>query len=308
MMEIAVKALSKDFGNVKALRDINLSMAEGMYGLLGPNGAGKTTLMRIMATVLPPDSGTATYDGFDIVREPEHVRRLIGYLPQSFGVYKEAPVKDLLDYVGVLKGLPKRRVAGETRRVLEIVNLADKASVKVKNLSGGMLRRLGIAQALVADPKVLIVDEPTTGLDPEERTRFRNLLTELSLTKCIMLSTHIVSDIEASCSEVFILGGGRLLYSGEPQNLAAFSEGRVWNLELTLDEFSRMSREYKVLNIRRRRNSFCIQVLSPAPVPNGVPEPPTVEYGYTCLLDCISSRDDESYPTPELRGEASSAF
>ena len=212
--EIIIENLSKNFGEVQALKNISLHIEKGMFGLIGRNGAGKTTLMRIIATLLNKSGGNITVCGIPS-ENPKDIRKLIGYLPQDFSVYPNMSVYEAMDYLGVLSGLTKTFRKERINELLKKVNLGSSRKLKVKALSGGMKRRLGIAQALLHDPKVLIVDEPTAGLDPEERVRFRNLLCEIAGDRIVILSTHIVEDIEKTCEKIAVLNRGELIYNGE---------------------------------------------------------------------------------------------
>lgn len=231
-MQIDIEHLNKVYrGGVYAITDLDLVVPGGMYGLLGPNGAGKTTLMRILAGILRPTSGTiqvGEYDG-DTERGRIAIKRMLGYLPQDLGVYPDLSAREFLDYIGILKGMDERKM--RQRRVeelLELVSLADVADRKLKTFSGGMKRRVGIAQALLNDPRFLIVDEPTSGLDPEERIRFRNLLSELGGDRIVLLSTHIVEDIAQTCRRLAIMNKGRILFQGTTEELANEARGKVW--------------------------------------------------------------------------------
>ncbi len=218
-MEITISKLNKNFGSKTALEDVNLQIKIGMFGLLGRNGAGKTTLMRILTTLLTKTSGNISICGIPIERTRE-IRRIVGYLPQDFSMYPNMTVYDAMDYIGVLSEIPlkvRRRIVPE---LLDKVNLYDCQKVRIRALSGGMKRRLGIAQAIINDPKVLIVDEPTAGLDPEERVRFKKLLKNTSENKIVILSTHIIEDIEETCEKVAILNNGRVIYNGNTEKLA----------------------------------------------------------------------------------------
>lgn len=218
-MEITISKLNKNFGSKTALEDVNLQIKNGMFGLLGRNGAGKTTLMRILTTLLTKTSGNISICGIPIERTRE-IRRIVGYLPQDFSMYPNMTVYDAMDYIGVLSEIPlkvRRRIVPE---LLDKVNLYDCQKVRIRALSGGMKRRLGIAQAIIHDPKVLIVDEPTAGLDPEERVRFKKLLKNTSENKIVILSTHIIEDIEETCENVAILNNGRVIYNGNTEKLA----------------------------------------------------------------------------------------
>lgn len=211
--EIIIENLSKNFGEVRALKNVSLHIEQGMFGLIGRNGAGKTTLMRILATLLNKSGGNVTVCGVPTER-PKEIRKLIGYLPQDFSVYPNMSVYEAMDYLGVLSGLPKSVRTERTEELLKKVNLKGSKKLKVKALSGGMKRRLGIAQALLHDPQVLIADEPTAGLDPEERVRFRNLLCKIAGDRIVLLSTHIVEDIEKTCENIAVLNKGDLFYTG----------------------------------------------------------------------------------------------
>jgi ABC-type multidrug transport system ATPase subunit len=229
-MEISIRNLSKSYpGGVTALEGVSLSITTGLFGLLGPNGAGKTTMMKILATLLEPTSGEVTIGGLDAGRDRTRIRRMLGYLPQEFGAYSRLRAREFLDLMARLGGLAQtRQREARVEEMLAAVGLADAARRKVKALSGGMLRRLGIAQALIAKPALLIVDEPTTGLDPEERIRFRALLQEIGRETVILLSTHIVGDISSTCEGLAILDHGRLLFTGSPQELMARAAGKTW--------------------------------------------------------------------------------
>lgn len=237
MIEIA--HLSKTYpGNVHALNGVSLSIGIGMFGLLGPNGAGKTTLMRILAGLIRPTSGTVSVDGHDLGTHAgrQAAKAMLGYLPQELGLYPSLSAREFLDYLAILKGIndPRARRA-QIGELLDLVRLTDMADRKLKSFSGGMKRRFGIAQALLGSPRLLIVDEPTVGLDPEERVRFRSLLTELARRCTVILSTHIIEDISASCNMLAVLDAGRLLYQGLPADLVRQARGSVWTI-VTGDE------------------------------------------------------------------------
>jgi ABC-2 type transport system ATP-binding protein len=207
-MEITITRLTKHYGKVRALEEVSLQIGGGMFGLLGPNGAGKTTLMRIITTLVPPTAGKVSVGGADVMKDPGSIRQQLGYLPQEFGFYKSLNAYEMLDYIAVMKNIPPKQRKSQVNNVLEAVNLQNTALRRVGGFSGGMKQRLGIAQALLGDPQLLVVDEPTAGLDPEERIRFRNLLARLSRERTVLLSTHIVADIEASCSGMAVLDRG----------------------------------------------------------------------------------------------------
>lgn len=212
-MELIIDRVSRQYKNKIAVDRISLKLHKGVHGLLGANGAGKTTLMRMLCGILKPTGGTITFDGIDV--SEESYRAILGYLPQDFGYYPEFSAADFLLYLAALKGIPKDRAKRKTRELLELVSLSDVSSKKIKTFSGGMKQRLGIAQALLNDPKLLILDEPTAGLDPKERVRFRNLIEELGKDNIVLLSTHIVSDIEHIADQVLIMKDGQLIYQGK---------------------------------------------------------------------------------------------
>lgn len=286
-MQIITEALCKTYSKgVKALDSVSLTIPVGMYGLLGPNGAGKTTLMRILCTLLEPTAGRVTIAGVDRLREPQRVREIIGYLPQEFGFYRRLTAWEYLDFAAGMKGLP----AGERRRqvddVLDKVNLAHERSRPVGSFSGGMKRRLGIAQALLGDPKVLVVDEPTAGLDPEERLRFRNLLADLSANRIVLLSTHIVADIESACSALAVINRGRVRFTGSPSELISLAEGRVWSVEVSGADYERLRSQLKVVSSRRMAAGMALRVIAREnPLGLGSPSAPTMEDGYLCLME-----------------------
>jgi len=225
---IEIKDITKKFGNKIALDHVSLALDEGIYGLLGPNGAGKTTLMRILATVLSADCGEIRIDSGQY--DSKETRRKIGYLPQHFSMYKGLTVEESLRHIAILKEIGDSDLSDEVEQVLENVNLAERRKSRVGSLSGGMLRRLGIAQALLGNPSLLIVDEPTAGLDPEERLRFRDLLSEIGSSRVTLISTHIVEDIEAVCDHVGILSQGKVLAQGSREELTGMAEGKVWEI------------------------------------------------------------------------------
>lgn len=219
--EIVINNLSKNFGHVQALDGVSLHLETGMFGLLGKNGAGKTTLMRIIATLLNKSDGEVKVCEYDI-SESKNIRQIVGYLPQDFSMYPNMKVDEALEYLGILSGMKKNDLRIQVSKLLDQVNLQNVRKMKVKALSGGMKRRLGIAQAIIHNPRVLIVDEPTAGLDPEERVRFRNLLSEIAENRTVILSTHIVEDIEKTCKKLAVLDKGKIVFCGE---LAEFIEG-----------------------------------------------------------------------------------
>ncbi|MFU8770782.1 MAG: ABC transporter ATP-binding protein [Anaerolineales bacterium] len=261
-MKIFISQLSKQYGKVRALEDVSLHIDGGMFGLLGPNGAGKTTLMRIITTLALPTSGKVSVGGIDVVRDPGAVRHQLGYLPQEFGFYKSLNAYEMLDYIAVMKNIPPHQRGTNVNRVLQAVNLHSVAQRKVGGFSGGMKQRLGIAQALLGDPQLLVVDEPTAGLDPEERIRFRNLLARLSRERTVLLSTHIVADVEASCTGMAVLDKGKLVFSGSPQELSRLAMGRVWQIDLHPDEWERIESHYSILSSRSQNGRLQVRLLA----------------------------------------------
>ncbi len=223
-MEIQIEAVSKNYRQVRAVSDFTLRLEPGILGLLGPNGAGKSTLMRMLATVTRPSSGTIRFDGVDVVANPDSLRRTLGYLPQDFGIYPHLSAIEFLEYIGALKGISRRVLRARIATLLEVLNLTYAASRPLGGFSGGMRQRVGIAQALLNEPRVLIVDEPTAGLDPEERVRLRTLLSEMSNDRIIIFSTHICSDVESVAKRIAIVDRGRLLAHDVPARLLDASE------------------------------------------------------------------------------------
>lgn len=266
-----------------ALDDVTLTLQEGMVGLLGPNGAGKSSLMRILATLTAPTSGGASIFGVSL-KNAEEIRRMIGYLPQQFQVYPQLTATEFLDYVGVMKGIKDaKQRKSEISSLLEEVNLQDKANKRVRTYSGGMKRRLGIAQALLGSPQVLIVDEPTAGLDPEERVRFRNLLTRFSLGRIVLLSTHIVADIESNCRQIAVLDKGKVKMCGELSELQKFGQGKVWEAHLSEAEFASLD-PMSVVSTRRTEEGLLCRVIGDTPLSGAALVQPTLEDGYLALL------------------------
>lgn len=283
-MEVVVEGLVKRFGGVTALSGVTLAYGSGMYGLLGPNGAGKTTLMRTLTTLLRPDAGRVLVGGHDVTREPQMVRRLLGYLPQEFGFHRQLTAREALEYVAALKGIPvaHRRQAVDT--VLTQVHLEDVSRRRVGGFSGGMKQRLGIAQALLGDPQLLVVDEPTAGLDPEERIRFRNLLVHLSGERTVILSTHVVADVEAACTSLSVLRRGETGFVGDAAELAGRAAGLVWELECGQDEWEQLA-ILRVVSSRPAGSGVRLRVLSPTkPHRTAVAAQPGLEDGYLAVV------------------------
>ncbi len=276
---LSIKNLVHVYGNgTRALDDVSLTVPTGMFGLLGPNGAGKSTLMRSVATLQTPTSGTIDFDGIDVIREPEKLRRTLGYLPQDFGVYPRVSAYDMLDHMAVLKGIADGKDRRDT--VETLLNQTNLWSVRKKALagfSGGMRQRFGIAQALIGNPKLIIVDEPTAGLDPEERNRFLNLLAEIADNVVIILSTHIVEDVADLCPRMAVLAGGKIQLEGAPSHLMDQLNGRVWKKTIAKDALEDHSARYEVISTRLFAGKTVIHVLADRrpgegfePVPGGL--------------------------------------
>jgi ABC-2 type transport system ATP-binding protein len=249
-MQLVIERLSKTYPNgTVALRDVSLTIPPGMFGLLGPNGAGKSTLMRILATLQDPDAGSARLDGTDVLRDHEAVRRTLGYLPQEFGLYPKAGAREMLDHFALLKGIVDRR---ERRQVVEALlrqtNLWEARHLRLGSFSGGMRQRFGIAVALIGDPRLIIVDEPTAGLDPAERARFLNLLAELGENAVVILSTHIVEDVSDLCQRMAIIREGRILLEAEPQAAVEAVRGQVWRREVPREELKAFEQAHPVIS------------------------------------------------------------
>ncbi|WP_327204741.1 ABC transporter ATP-binding protein [Paenibacillus sp. DMB20] len=242
-----------------------MPLKPGIVGLLGPNGAGKSTLMKILATVSQPTSGTVTWNGTDIRKNPDELRRTLGYLPQDFGMFPNLNPVELLEYVAALKGLVGRQVRTRILDILELLNLHQTLKRSIGSLSGGMRQRIGIAQALINDPQLLIIDEPTVGLDPEERVRFRSLLTDLSGERIIIFSTHIVSDIEATADQIAILSKGQLLMKSDPQKLLQHARGKVWSVTIPDQELQDARTKWTISAAIRREDGLQLRIVSDEP-------------------------------------------
>lgn len=280
-MELVIENLSKKFKDKWAVREFSAEMSEGVYGLLGPNGSGKTTLMRMIASILKPSSGRILLDGQDIGKLDESYRDLLGYLPQEFGLYQNFTAERFLHYFASLKGLDKQEAKGKIDEVLAQVNLTENKKQKTKTFSGGMKRRLGIAQALLNDPKILVVDEPTAGLDPKERIHFRNLISNISRERIVILSTHIVSDIEYIAKEIFIVDQGVLKERSDLTGLLQMMAGKVWKVIITEDELLNIQARHKVANIQRNEAGIELRLISDVkPFDQAVEMPATLEDVY----------------------------
>lgn len=260
-MEINIEHLNKSYGKQKVLNDISLHIPVGMYGLLGENGAGKTTLMRILSTMLEPTSGNITMNNVDI-KDKKSIREMIGYLPQEFSVYPNMSVYSALDYLGILSELPKKIRRERISLLLKQVNLEQEKNKRFKNLSGGMKRRFGIAQALLNNPKILIIDEPTAGLDPEERLRFYNLLSELALNRIILLSTHIATDIEATCSKVAILCAGEVVFEGDIETLLKMGKDKIYTVSIPQNELEDFKSNHHIISVHQNGKDISCRFIS----------------------------------------------
>jgi ABC-2 type transport system ATP-binding protein len=294
-VELRIAGLSKTYpGGVQALRDVTLSIPAGMFGLLGPNGAGKSTLMRILATLQEADSGTATLDGIDVLREKEAVRRVLGYLPQEFGLYPKVTAVELLTHLARIKGVA--RSADRRRMVdalLERTNLMEARGRRLGTFSGGMKQRFGIAQALLQDPKLIIVDEPTAGLDPEERVRFHNLLSEIGEQVVVILSTHIVSDVSDLCPRMAVIDRGEVIVQGEPAQLTRGLQGKVWQKLVSRPSLAEHQARLAVLSARLTGGRTLIRILSEQrPDADSEPVSPEVEDVYFAAIRSRSMRPD----------------
>ena len=263
-MELHISGVSKTYSNgVQALRDVTLSIPQGMYGLLGPNGAGKSTLMRILATLQEPDEGNIRLGDIDVLNQKDEVRKVLGYLPQEFGVYPKVSAEDLLDHFALLKGIADRRERKEVvESLLRQVNLYPVRKQKLGGYSGGMRQRFGVAVALLGNPKLMIVDEPTAGLDPAERVRFLNLLSELGENSVVLLSTHIVEDVSELCTRMAIIDEGEILLAAEPLRAVADLRGRVWRRVIEKDELAALEREHAVISTKLQAGRTVVRVYS----------------------------------------------
>lgn len=258
---LEIRNVVKQFGkNVTAVDDVSLQLQRGVVGLIGHNGAGKTTLMQMIATLTKPSSGQIIFQGVDILKFPDAIRTRLGFLPQDFGVYPNLSALEFMQYFAALKGV---RDPERIRYLLELVNLTEHAQRSASAFSGGMRRRLGIAQALLNDPDILVVDEPTAGLDPEERLRFRNLLSELGNEKLVLMSTHIVSDVESVASELAIMRNGKLIGFDTPDNMITNAHGQVWSVQLPIAEAELLRQRFQILHAQRQADMMLLRIAHP---------------------------------------------
>lgn len=292
-MRLNIESVGKRYkGDFWGLRGFTLELQPGVLGLLGPNGAGKSTLMRILATITRPTEGRVLWDGTDIVRSPDGLRAVLGYLPQDFGVYPNLNAVEFLEYMAAVKGLDGRAAKQRIEELLVLVNLAEARKRPLGGYSGGMRQRIGIAQALLNDPQLLIVDEPTVGLDPEERVRFRNLLSDLGGERIVILSTHIVSDVEAVATGIALVDRGRLLAHAEPEELLRRAEGRVWEWVIPSSELAAARSRWKISGTFRRADGVHARVVSDVPPPGATPATPTLEDAYLAALEGDRARKE----------------
>ncbi len=285
-MELYLKHVTKQFKDMTAVNDVSLRITPGVWGLLGANGAGKTTLMRIIAGIMKPSTGQVLYDGIPIEDLKESYRDVFGYLPQEFGFYPEFTVKDYLEYVSVLKGLTERDSKRRINELLEQMTLSHVRNKKISKLSGGMKRRVGIAQALLNEPEVLILDEPTSGLDPGERVRFRNLLSEFAHDRIVLISTHIVSDVEYIATQNAVMKAGKLQAKGTTEELVKLVEGKVWTTRIPMDRLSAYEHTLQIVNIRNEEGGqISVRYLAEHPhTGDSQPAPPHLEDLYLWMF------------------------
>lgn len=282
MSRLEIRDVGKRYGDLWALRDVTLEVDRGVVGLLGPNGAGKSTLMRILATISRPTRGEVRWEGRPLSDDPDRLRRVLGYLPQSFGVYPKLTAREFLRYLAAAKGLSADRRIDD---LLSLVGLREASGRKLETYSGGMRQRVGIAQALLNDPELLIVDEPTVGLDPEERARFRGLLSELGGDRIVLLSTHIVSDVEAAAGRIAVLDEGRLRADGPAEELLAAVDGRVWELVVAGDRLADLRSRYPVASAAHRADGTHVRLVAAGrPASDAEAAAPTLEDAYLWLM------------------------
>jgi ABC-2 type transport system ATP-binding protein len=285
-VKLLIEKVGKQYGRgTWALHDFTLELGTGVLGLLGPNGAGKTTLMSILATITRASQGGVLWNGTDVAANPDALRAVLGYLPQDFGVYPNLNAVEFLEYLAAVKGLDSAAARKRIDELLNLVNLTDVRKRPLGGYSGGMKQRVGIAQALLNDPQLLIVDEPTAGLDPEERVRFRNLLSELSGERIVILSTHIVSDVEATATDIALISQGALVAHASPEELLQRVEGRVWEWVLPSADLNAARQRYLISNTTRRGDGVHARVLGDVPPAGAQPIAPNLEDAY---LYCLS--------------------
>lgn len=280
MRELQLDHLTKCYKDFAAVKDVTLTLGGGVYGLLGANGAGKTTLMRMLCGILEPTKGTVRCGGADIARLGEEYRAMLGYLPQDFGCYPDFTGAEFLRYIAALKGLTRAETNRRTAELLDQVGLGDAGRKKLRAYSGGMRQRLGIAQAMLNDPQILILDEPTAGLDPRERVRFRNLIADYAKGRTVLLSTHIVSDVEAIADEILLMKQGRIEEQGTVPQLAENARGKVWTLHTDAATAAKLEAVYTVANLRHEGEGVELRLITADPPAGAQPAPPTLEDVY----------------------------
>ncbi len=283
-MSLVIDGVGKRYGNEWGLQGFSAVLRPGVVGLLGPNGAGKSTLMRILATVNRPTAGAISWNGVDVLAEPNRLRVELGYLPQDFGVYPQLSAVEFLAYIAAAKGIPARLATQRIDQLLDLVNLGDARHRPLGGYSGGMRQRVGIAQALLNDPKLLIVDEPTAGLDPEERVRLRNLLADLAGERIVVLSTHVVSDVEAIATDLVLIAGGRLVRRATPEELLAELDGRVWQWTVPSTAVAELRGRHLVSGTIRRSDGVQLRVVGSRPAAEAIGVAPTLEDAYLVNL------------------------
>lgn len=294
-MKITIQQLSKIYDNGKqALSNINLEIENGMFGLLGPNGAGKSTLMRILVTLMPPSHGSVNMNGFDLVKHRGAIRQMLGYLPQDFRFFTKLKTWEFLDYAASLAGIGHKPTrSAKVDEWLEKVGLFDVRDRSANKLSGGMKRRLGIAQALIGNPRIIVVDEPTTGLDPEERIRFRNILSEISQQDVIIiLSTHIVGDISSVCQNLALLNNGQVGFNGKPEELIAQTRGHVWQVNTSGFEYELIKEKFAVISTIPTVEGWEVQIVGDRPQGNNaLAIEPTLEHAYVYFMEYLTAQN-----------------
>jgi ABC-type multidrug transport system ATPase subunit len=302
-MELQIRGVSKTYPNgIVALKEVTLTIPAGMYGLLGPNGAGKSTLMRMIATLQEPDTGAITLGDIDVVRQKDEVRKTLGYLPQEFGVYPKVSAEKLLDYFAVLKGIAERRARKEVvEALLRQTNLWEVRRQKLGGYSGGMRQRFGVAVALLGNPQLMIVDEPTAGLDPAERVRFLNVLSEVGENSVVVLSTHIVEDVTEVCSRMAVIDKGEILLEAEPLRAVEDLRGRIWRRAIVKERLAALEREHAVISTKLLSGRTVVHVYSDtAPGAGFEPSEPDLEDVYfSAMAGRIGRRREQ--PRPEAR-------
>ena len=299
-MKLQIRHVSKTYSNgVQALKDVTLTIPAGMYGLLGPNGAGKSTLMRILATLQEPDTGTIQLGDTDVLHQKDRVRQTLGYLPQEFGIYPKVSAEELLDHFALLKGIGERRARKEVvEALLQQVNLYEVRKQKLGGYSGGMRQRFGVAVALLGNPKLMIVDEPTAGLDPAERVRFLNLLSELGENSVVLLSTHIVEDVSELCTRMAIINQGEILLEAEPLRAVENLRGRIWRRVISKEELPAMEREHAVISTKLLAGRSLVHVFSEAAPGAGFEpfEPDLEDIYFSTMSGHIGRRREQPEP------------